>query len=543
MRTHWIKVSGGLFGIILIILMVFANTLGLESFSTWGVRRTLLLLAGITLLASALFYKEDNLIGKTIHASNGRFSIALSGLIFAILLVYLWYSSDGLWKTLTNETNYYDLQASAFAKGQLALDVRPDAALLAFQDESLYEPSNREGIPMLWDATLYKGKYYLYWGPAPALFLTPLKWIYSTDLGDKLLSLLFLTGTFLFLTLTLLSLWRDHFPHVPRWAVISAVAFAGLVNPMPYILVEGRIYEAAIAAAQFFLIGGFYFLLPAFDRPNELRLAMAGLFFTLAAGSRTTLIPAIGVLSVILLLWVLQTQRGRMISLVLSFALPLMIGGIGYGWYNYARFGSVTEFGLRYQLTSYNLYESLDETFSLEYIAPNLYKTLLNPLEKRDAFPYLFPTRWSGPGWLAEGHPSFYLAYAEGITGILVSSPFVLFALLPLYRPRREMKWHLLALGLSFFATLVTLQAFFFIAMRYLLDAIPTLTLLTVAGFWHGFKRFKNNKIHAAIGILWLAHTIIISLVISISGNLEAFKILNPDLLKQMAWLFKMPFK
>ncbi len=543
MRTHWLRILCGLIGAAAIVSMLFANQLGLESFPTWGVRRTAILLIGLALLTVSLFYRENNFIGKFLHSTDGQLYLALFVLNTGILVIYIWFVSAGLLKYFVSETNYFDLQANAFAKGQLALDVTPDPALLAFKDESLYEPENRIGIPVLWDATLYNGKYYLYWGPAPALLLTPIKLFYQPDIGDRLLVLIFLTGTLLFLNLTILTLRKRYFAHIPNWAVWLAVVFAGLVNPMPYVLVEGRIYEAAIVAAQFFLIGGFYFLLPALDSPTLPRLALAGSFFVLAIGSRTTVLPGVGLISVVLLVWAFQTQRQRMIPLLLAFAIPVAIGGLGYAGYNYARFGSITEFGYRYQLTSYNLYQQIDQTFSVEYIPPNLYKTLLNPLEERTAFPYIFPTRWSGPEALTNYKPQMYLTFTENVTGAFIGSPFVLFALLAFFRPRRDLRWITLSITVTFLAVFFTMQAFFFVAMRYLLDFIPTLVLLTVIGFWHGLDLFKDNKIYVSTALVLLAYTIAISLLISFSGNLESFRILNPELVREMTWTFKNLFK
>lgn len=543
MRTHWLRITGGLLGTAIVFLMLSANQLGLENFPAWGARRTAILLAGFLLIAASLLYREDNFIGKTLNSNDGRFYVALLALNAGIVLIYTWFATTGLLKSLPNETNYIDLQAKAFAKGQLALDVQPDPALLAFTDESLYEPGNREGIPVLWDATLYNGKYYLYWGPAPALIVAPIKLIYKQDLGDKPLTLVFLTGTLFFLNLVILHLHKRYFNHIPHWAILAAVAFAGLVNPMPYALVEGRIYEAAIVAAQFFLVGGFYFLLPALDKPTNSRLILAGTFFVLSSASRTTILPGVGLLSIVVLAWAYQAQRSRMIPLLLAFALPIAIGGALYGWYNHARFGAFTEFGYRYQLTSYNLHQKIGETFAVEYIPPNLYKTLLNPLERRGAFPYIFPTRWAGPAALTNYHPKMYLTFTENITGIFIGSPFALLALLAFVKPRKDLKWILTALALAFLAVFFTLQAFFFVAMRYLLDAIPALVLPAVIGFWRGFDIFKNRKIYAALTILILVYTVALSLLISYSGNLELFKIHNPELVQRLAWTFNNLFK
>jgi len=398
----------------------------------------------------------------------------------------------------------------------------------------------------LWDATFYEGKYYLYWGPAPSLMLALIKPFYQQEVGDKILAFVFVVGTFILMALLILELWKRHFSEIPRWAVLLGIAFVGLVCPMPYILVEGRIYEAAIISGQFFLIGGLYWLVTAFDRPAHFKLALAGLCLALAVGSRTTVIPSVAFLSLIVLVWALKSQRPKAFSFITAFALPLVIGAVAYGWYNLARFDSVTEFGLRYQLTSYNLYESLDETFSPAYIPPNLYKTLFNTLETRKSFPYLFPTRWQGPDWLERDYPNFYLLLAEGITGIFISSPFMAFAFLAGLNKNKNLQWIILSLAGSSFLAFITLQTFFFTAMRYLLDLIPALSLLAVIGFWQGLVSLKRHAAAryslAALGIGLSAYSMGMSILLSVSGNLELFKLFNPDLLKRLTWTFNFIF-
>src|SRR6185369_421754 len=160
-----------------------------------------------------------------------------------VILYYLWCVTLGLWTDFPPSTNYYDLQAAAFRHGQLALEVQPDPALLALQDP--YEPADRENVPVLWDATLFEGKYYLYWGPVPALMLAGVKLFYTREIGDNLLTFAFLSGTFIFLTLIILDLWKAYFPAAPRFILLASIALAGLINPLPFVLIEARIYEAA----------------------------------------------------------------------------------------------------------------------------------------------------------------------------------------------------------------------------------------------------------------------------------------------------------
>jgi hypothetical protein len=83
-----------------------------------------------------------------------------------------------------SEPAYYEMLADAFLHGQLNLKEEPSENLL--QSENPYDPWQR-GTPQdyLWDASLYKGKYFLYFGAVPALlFFLPCKVLlgfYPTD--------------------------------------------------------------------------------------------------------------------------------------------------------------------------------------------------------------------------------------------------------------------------------------------------------------------------------------------------------------------------
>ena len=171
--SKWIQRAGIFLGVVIAGGMLFANQLGIDNNAVWGTKRILLFALGLFLLAASILYRDDNFLGRLFTTRTGQLYFASALAAGLVLLAYVWWVSLGLWSPWTPSTNYYDLMATAFRHGQLALEVEPDPALLALEDP--YEPANREGIPVLWDATLYKDKYYLYWGPAPALFLTVIK--------------------------------------------------------------------------------------------------------------------------------------------------------------------------------------------------------------------------------------------------------------------------------------------------------------------------------------------------------------------------------
>jgi hypothetical protein len=535
MNKRWLKITTGVIGLFFVIGMLFANQLGLDSNPVWGIRRYIIFSAGIILIAISFLYREENFIGKLFHTDTGQIYTAVGVLSSVIMLIYIWYASIGLWTRLPNETNYFDLQANAFRHGQIALEVKPDPALLTLDEP--YEPSNREGIPVLWDATLYNGKYYLYWGPAPALLLTLVKLVYMPEVGDKIITLIFTIALFIFTTLLILELWKTYFSKTPRWTVLLGIAFTALANPILFMLIEARIYEGAIIAGQCFLIGGLYWLCVGFNKSSLLSLSLAGIFFVFAIGSRTTLVPSVALISVIVLIWAVKTGQTKVWSLLLAFGVPLLLGAILYAWYNVVRFGSITEFGFRYQLTSYNLYESMDETYSPVYFLPNTYKSLFNSLEWRTTVPHLFPTRWDGPTWLEKDHPKFYLLLAESITGIFIATPFLVFAFLTNWK-NKNINWILFSLAGATLGAFITMQGFFFTAMRYLLDFTPTLALLAVIGFWQSLEAHKLRWLIITIGIILFIYSIGMSFLLPISGRLDAYRAFNPDLLFTLNQLF-----
>ena len=62
----------------------------------------------------------------------------------------------------------YNLLAKGYLSGHLSLSILPAPELLALPDP--YDPIANARL-RIWDATLFKGRYYLYFGPTPALLL------------------------------------------------------------------------------------------------------------------------------------------------------------------------------------------------------------------------------------------------------------------------------------------------------------------------------------------------------------------------------------
>ena len=80
------------------------------------------------------------------------------------------------------DLDYYKLLVRGWRKGQLNIDKDPSPELLALKDP--YDPE-QNGPYKLGDISLYKGKYYTYFGAAPALTLM---WPYAALTGRELVT-------------------------------------------------------------------------------------------------------------------------------------------------------------------------------------------------------------------------------------------------------------------------------------------------------------------------------------------------------------------
>lgn len=545
MKRDWKAIAGMFVGIIIAGGAFITQQFNTENPAAWGMKSYILFFSGILIFVFSLLYREENFLGSLVNTKMGRMVLSSAIIGGWIVLIYIWVISIGTWTTWPVTTDYYDLLANAFSHGQLSLETKPDPALLALDD--LYNPDNREGIPVLWDLAVYKGEYYLYWGPVPALLLAIIKPFYSTPVADNILTFIFMAGLLFFQIALILELWKSYFQETPGWVILLSISFTGLINPILYMLLEPRIYEAAVVSGQMFFIGGLFWLFTAFNKPSMTKLALAGIFFTLAIGSRTTLLIPIAFLACVALVWAVKSHPAKAARFVMALVLPLALGAVSYAWYNYQRFDSLTEFGLGYQLSQTNMRETLNETFSPAYAPPNLFKLLINPFEYNKSFPFIKATPWSGPVWFENYSPKIYDYFAEDITGILISSPFLIFALLAATCKQKNIHWIIASLTGSALLIFFTLLTFFYLTMRYLLDLAPVLSLLALIGFWQGIHLLQTRRtakyLFAITGSGLWAYTIVVSFTLCYSNNLHRIRIYNLELIQNITWTFTHIFK
>lgn len=519
--------------ILILGMAIFAKELGLDPNPGWGKGRIALLAFGLlSALIPWIVRKRSTIPDKTTRTDLFTFPVLL-----VVIAIYFWFASI----SHNSTSNYYFLLATSFRNGELSLPLKPDPALLQLSNP--YDPAARQGIKVPQDLSLYNGKFYLYWGPAPSLVLAIFQPLFPGKISEADLLFLFMCGIFLSQFLLIMDIWQRFFPGIPKWIVILSIFFAGMANPALWLLSQPKIYEAAIAGAQFFFIAGLAAAVLSLSRQPSSRwgLAFAGVSWALAVGTRSVAVFPVVFMAVMVVYQLFKIHGQsffRFPGEVILLGLPLFLGALGFCWYNWVRFGSFLESGFTYQLAAPYLQKHMSELFSPAYIFQNLYNYLLNPFTIKQSFPFVYPIRGRIeeiiPGQVL---PSLYTSQA--ITGLLYAAPFLLFAIIPAillvkqsFRKNQaedsskdsktaSLNWIIVSLIGSFVLPFLSLLAFFWAAMRYAEDFMPALILLSIVGFWQGYQSLsqtlKQGKIYTTLGVILAGVSIIAAILLALS--------------------------
>ncbi len=412
----------------------------------------------------------------------------LAGVVWLLVVgFYIWSArhEDSAWHFGERQTDYYNLLVDGMLDGHLSLKTDVPAQLLALKDP--YNPANRPPGIGLHDVSMYRGKYYLYFGPAPVVMLM-LPFRLVTGFALPLPAAVLVFGC-LGYTAALATWWRVRRTYFAESGlVVSALAMLvlGTVSLVPILVRRGSIWELPLSGGYCF---GAMAVLCIFQslhvrRGNMAWLAGASLLLGLAIASRPTYLYGVGLL-LLPLVWHWRRRRAAAIGRsgewapVIAGLVPLICVGELLAVYNYARFGSPTEFGVAYQFSG--IYEATAHHFRWAYLPYNLGLYAFAPVEWSRYFPFIHTARIAaGP----VGHVGI-----EEVCGLAWHMPVLWFSTLVVLGlrarsddERDRLKGWLAATAALGVGTLFTL-GFFYAAMgRYQTDFVPTLALLSAVG-------------------------------------------------------------
>jgi hypothetical protein len=312
-----------------------------------------------------------------------------------------------------NMWRHYEYLAEGVVHGHTYLPLRPAPELLALRDP--YDPAANAPY-RLWDASLYNGRFYLYFGPAPLVLFVPWRILTGSALPQNLAAAALASLGLAALARLLWEVRRRHFPSLSGWGLAAVVAVAFHASWLPVTLRRSGVWDVPVVSATAFSWLSLYLLWRFHESGGRARWALAtGASLALLMASRVTFVPGAAALALLMLVpaGAPGAPRARRWGAACAGAAVAAAGGLALLAYNRARFGSWTEFGLRYVLFGED-YRGI--RFTSAAFAPfNLRTYLLSAPQLGPYFPFLHP-------YWTDDTPAGFVGFEE-VYGILFMAP------------------------------------------------------------------------------------------------------------------------
>ena len=394
----------------------------------------------------------------------------------------------------------YNLLARGLMSGHLYLDKEAPEVLASLSDP--YDPAVNRTARLdpryhLHDFSYYRGRLYLYFGVAPALFVF-IPWHLVT--GGWLphwAAVVFLCAAGLLVNLSLVHAVKLRaFPGAPPWTMAVLTLVLGLGSYAPLLVARGDMWEIPIAFSYFAVSVALRGLWEAYESPGHSAgwIALASAAFGAAFAARPIALPG----AAILLLPFLSRENRRSAPAWAAAVLPLALCCAGVGLYNAERFGNPFNFGMRYQISGH--YVARIHAFSASYVWTNLRFYLLQGVKWSSVFPF---THEPASGALPPNH-----AGMEHISGALLNVPILWAALavpaLILLRPvGRSLALVAASAAWVGLCSLAVLSFFIGACSRYQFEFVPELALLASVGIM-AIENSLNGRLRATIRCAWV---------------------------------------
>lgn len=423
--------------------------------------------------------------------------------------------------------NYYNLLVMAFKDKRLHFATDDDFPVLKQPDvyHALLDMNyNQPHTWLLYETSYYKGKIYLYFGLSPVLlFYLPFNLLTGLYMTDKLMLFLLMSGVFL-LTLKIVKMLAPKMTNgkkIPLYIKVLSTILIGFCGGQLFVLMKASTYEIAAMCMMFlFLLSLFFFIKYAYDEKGagKYYLFFAGLFLAFSAGSKPYM--AVYVPFFTAAVFIIEYYRKadkkqkttlkKTIKACAIFLAPCILYGILLATYNYLRFESIFQFGVKYQLNNANLYDAT--------------------LHIKDLFLGIKYYIFSAPGFsLNANFPLMRMAIAGGhsvcneeAVGAVFFFPLIVFSLIMLPKTFVNIKKNkeiMVLLGLLIcvvIGNLLVVSLIAGLARRYIFEILYIGVIASLLIFYHIYANATKEKIKKWLGAFFVA-VFVITMYIEIS--------------------------
>jgi hypothetical protein len=444
---------------------------------------------------------------------------------------YLWMAVPAVpqYGLLKPEQQHFNQLVAGFRSGQLALKQVPAPEMAKLADP--YDPDQNQKY-RLHDASYYQGKYYIYYGVAPALILFwPYVAITGSYLAQKYAVVVFCSMGFLLGAALVWQVRRRCFPRTGSGTLYAMVLAMGSVDCTFFLVRRPEMYEVSTSCAFAMVMAALVAVWCSLGEGRRplLSLTLASLFFALAVASRPTFLFGAACLLIPAAVLTKAPQRVNgaprfRLKLAAAVFAPLVSIGIGLAAYNYLRFGNPLEFGIKYLLMGKKVTKFF--VFNWDYIWFNFRLYFLMPARLMEYFPFVrdvvAPSVDDGYG------------FTEDPFGVLINMPFLLLAIAAPLAWRhaasgaaRRLRLFACAVGWVFLASVAILLPYVVASIRYEVDFTPYLTMLAVLGVFGIEEHFSGRPGWRGIARLGWAALLAVSVAFNFFASSQHLSLLE----------------
>jgi hypothetical protein len=419
--------------------------------------------------------------------------------VFFVILLYSLVPPAGSGSYFAPVTQYhYQLLTKGFLLGHLSLPVVPQQGLINLSNP--YDPLQNFSYREMFDASYYKGKYFLYFGPLPLVYFMPYYLITGKIATSHAAVLFFLSLGFGIGFYLLLKIKFKYFPQISQPQLILAGLVLGLCNNALFLLARTSVYEVAIASAFCLMNLALFFLYNMFSnnfKVKDVCLFSICLGLCVAGRPNFTLVCLIAI-PIVFVFFLKLTPKKDLFKLGIALVGPIFLIGMVLALYNYIRFDSFFEFGMHYEIADDNRITS--------------HEMKMNPYNWLTGLHYYFFSKFSSGPWASISptdlkFKKFWMMlpiqnvrdYSLGYVSVFTTVPvcLFLFALPLVYIKNKDSNrlplWRFT--GLTFLAVGIIILYTTSLGLanqRYITDFLPYLLFLAIIGGWNMEQNISN---------------------------------------------------